>query len=160
MVVMIATAVIVSASTYHVPGMSTAICGIERWPSEEEIVAMWVTGIDTEVPETVTPIEWAIEVGCSQEGIPLPVKQDITQILVATLPIGAKHVIVTCHPHQIVKVDLVCSLILCICQIQFISHLVGEEEGFIASLFVAHRLARSCCQQHHCQGYHYLFHIH
>ncbi len=112
------------------------------------------------MPETVTPIEWAIEVGGSEEGIPLPVEQDVTQVLVAALPIGAKHIIVTRHTHQIVKVDLVRSLILCICQIQFISHLVGEEESFIASLFVAHRLARSRCQQHHCKGYHYLFHIH
>jgi hypothetical protein len=122
------------------------------------MVAVRIAQIDAEVPETVTPVEWAIEIGGCTEGVPLPVQQDIAQIQIATLPIGAKHVVVACHTHQIVEVDFECSLILCVCQVQFVSHLVGQEEGLVPCLLVAHCLARCCYCQHCYQGYHHLLH--
>ena len=57
--------------------MSTAIDGIETWPTEIEVVSMWVTGIDSEAPVAVVIIEWAIEiVGCAIGSV-LPIEQNI-----------------------------------------------------------------------------------
>ena len=156
--IVVAMAVIVTMSAHHVPGMSAAIACIEDGTSEEEVVAVRIASIDGEVPETVKPVQRTQEVGCSLEGLPLPVKQDIAQIQVPTLPIYAIDIVAARHAHQIVEVDFVCSLVLLISQVQFISHLVRQEQGLVPCLLITHCLARSCCQQHHCQGYHHLFH--
>ena len=158
MMEVIAMTVIVPVTAYHMPGMTATIGGIEGRTTEEEVVAVRIAGIDSEVPEPVTPVEWAEEVACSAESLPLPVEQDIAQIQVAALPIRSKHIVVARHTHQVVEVDFVCSLVLCISQVQLVSHLVRQEEGLVACLLVAHCLARSCCQQHHCQGYHQFLH--
>ena len=73
----VATAVIVAPSTYHMPGMAATIGGIEGWTSKEEVVAMWIAQIDAKVPETITPCQWAEEIAGCTEGVPLPVQQDI-----------------------------------------------------------------------------------
>ena len=154
----VAMAVIITLPANDVPGMSAPIGGIEYRSSEEEVVAVRVACIYGKVPETVAPVEWAIEVGGCAEGFPLPVEQDIAQVQVPMLPIGPEHIVTACYTHQIVEVDFVCSLILFVSQVQLVSHLVCQEEGFVACLLVAHSFARSCCQQHHCQGYHHLLH--
>ena len=146
---MVATVVVVAVSANSVPGMSATIGGIEGRTSVEEVVAVWIAGIDAEVPESVAPVEWTEEIGGCAECLPLPVEQDIAQVQVATLPIGAEYVIVARHAHQIVEVDFVGSLVLRIRQVQFVSHLVGQEESLVPCLFVAHGLAR-CCYRQHC----------
>jgi len=154
----VTTSIIVAASSYMVPGMSTAIAGVEHWSSEVEIVAMRIAQIDSEVPVAITPVEWAIEIGGIDKGLPLPVEQDIAQVQVAAFPIGAVYIVIAGNPHQIVEVDFVGSLVLFVCQVQLVGHLVGQEQCLVACLLVAHCFARSCIQQHHGQGYHYLFH--
>ena len=69
--------VIVAASAYYMPSMSATISGIEDRTSKEEVVAVRIACIDCEVPETVIPVEWAIEIGGCTEGIPLPFQQNI-----------------------------------------------------------------------------------
>ena len=151
-------AVIIATSANYVPGVSATISSIEHRTSKEEVVTVWIARIDGEVPETVKPIERTIEIGGCTESIPLPIEQNIAQIQIATLPVGSKHIVTACHTHQIVEVDFVCSLVLFVRQIQLVSHLVRQEQGLVTCLLVAYCLARSCCQQHHCQGYHHLFH--
>ncbi len=73
----VATAVIVAPSTYHMPGMAATIGGIEGWTSKEKVVAMRIAQIDAEVPESITPCQWAKEIAGCTEGVPLPVQQDI-----------------------------------------------------------------------------------
>ena len=73
----VATAVIVASSAYHMPGMTATIGGIEGWTSKEEVVAMWIAQIDAKVPEPITPCQWAEEIAGCTEGVPLPVQQDI-----------------------------------------------------------------------------------
>ena len=147
--VVVRAVVVVAASSYMVPGMSTAIAGIEHRASEVEVVAMRIAQIDAEVPVAVAPVEWTIEVGGIDEGLPLPVEQDVAHIQVATFPVGAIHIVITGDPHQVVEVDFVGRLILLVGQVQLVGHLVGQEQGLVACLFVAHCVARSCCQQHH-----------
>jgi len=155
---MITTTIVVSSSAYYVPGMSTTIAGIEHGASEVEVVAMRITGVNAEVPETITPVEWAIEIAGCTECLPLPVQQNVTHIQVSTLPVVPIHIIVAGHSHQVVEVDFVGCLVLLVGQVQLISHLVRQEQCLVACLFVAHCLARCCYRQHCYQGYHYLLH--
>jgi len=59
----VATTVIPTMSSYAVPCMCATIGCIEHWAAIVEVVTMWVAGIDAEVPVTVSPIEWTIEIG-------------------------------------------------------------------------------------------------
>ena len=84
--------VIIATVAMNMPGMTSTIGGVEYRTPEEEVVAMWITGIDTEVPVACLPVEWTIEIGGCDIGLPLPIVQDITQVEVTTIPIGAKHI--------------------------------------------------------------------
>jgi hypothetical protein len=136
--IVVAVSVIVTVSTVTMPGMSATIGGIEVRTTEVEVVTMGVTEVDAEVPVACVPVEWAIEIVGCHECIPLPVEQDIAQIEVTALPIDTIHIVAAGYTHQIVEIDLVCGLVLLISQIQLIRHLVGQEQGLVASLLVAH----------------------
>ena len=69
----VAMAMIVAMSTYHVPSMTATIGGIEYRTSKEEIVAMRIACIDGKVPEAIKPVKWTVEIGGCTEGIPLPI---------------------------------------------------------------------------------------
>jgi len=86
----------------------------------------------------------------------LPVEQNESQVAIAALPSQRINIIVTCNAHQIVKVDFIDGLILVFCEIEFVSHFVGQEQSLVTGLLVTHSVACSCeCQQTH-QGYHHL----
>jgi hypothetical protein len=51
--VVVTTTVIPTMSSYTVPGMTSTIAGVEYGATVVEIVTMWITGIDAEVPETI-----------------------------------------------------------------------------------------------------------
>lgn len=150
--------VVVTMSPMNVPGMSTTIGGIEVWTSEEEIVTMRITAINAEVPVACIPVEWAIEVAGCYVGVPLPVEQDIAEIEISALPIGAEHISATCHTHQVVEVDFVSCFVLLVSQIQLVCHLVGEEQGLATGLLVAHCTCCHRCGQHHHQCEKHLLH--
>ena len=151
-------AVIIAMSAYSVPGVVATISVIEMRTSEVEVVTVWVTGVNAEVPVAGVPVQWTIEIGCCEEGIPLPVKQDIAQVEVTALPVGSVHIVTAGDTHQIVEIDLIGCLVLFVSEIQLISHLVGQEQGFIASLLIAHCVCRDGCCQHHHQRDKHLFH--
>jgi hypothetical protein len=73
----VAMAVIIAMSANYVPSMTATIGGIEYWTSKVEIVAMRIACIDGEVPESIKPVEWTVEIGGCTEGIPLPFQYDI-----------------------------------------------------------------------------------
>lgn len=94
--------------------MTSAVHGVKVWCAEIEVITVWIAGIHTEVPIACVPIEWTIEItGIAVHAI-LPVEQNITQIQVAALPVEAVQVVVVVDAHQVVEVNLVCSLILVI----------------------------------------------
>ena len=136
--IVVAVAVIVAVTAMTMPGMTSAIGHIEVRISEVEIVTVRVAEIDAEVPVACLPVEWAVEIGGCHKGVPLPVVEDIAHVEVTTLPVGAEHICTPCDTHEVVEVDLVRSLILLFGQIQFVRHLVGEEQGLVAGLLVAH----------------------
>ena len=147
--IVIPVSVIIAMSSMSVPGMSATIGIIEMRTSEVEVVTMWITTVYAEVPETSLPIKRTIEVACCYIGTPLPVEQDIAQVQISALPIGAEYIRTACDTHQIVEVDLICSLVLIVSQIQLVSHLISQEQRLISGLFVAHC---TCC---HCRGEHH-----
>ena len=154
----VSMAVIVAVSAYSVPGVCTTIGVVEMRTSEVEVVTMRVTGIDAEVPVTGVPVQRTVEIRSCDEGIPLPVKQDIAQIEITTLPIGSVHIVTAGDTHQIVEVDLIGCLVLFVSEIQLISHLVGQEQGLVAGLLIAHCVCRDGCCQHHHQCENHLLH--
>ena len=156
--VVIPVSIVVAVTAMSVPGVSTTIGGIEVWTPEVEVVTMRIAAIDAEVPVTSLPVQRAVEVAGCNVGIPLPVEEYIAQIEVTALPVDAKHIVATCNPHQVVEVNLISCLVLCIRQVQLVSHLVGQEQGLVASLLVAHC---TCCHrggQHHHQCEKHLLH--
>ena len=69
------------------PSMSTSIGHIEMRTTEIVVIAMRIAGIDTEVPVTALPPQWAIEITCSTESLILPVEKYISQIRITMNPI-------------------------------------------------------------------------
>ena len=125
--------------------MTSAILNEHAWTVvEEEIVAVWVAGVDTEVPVAGIPVERTVEIGRGNVCAVLPVEQYVAQVEVALTPVVTIEVVVGIDTHEVVEVYLVGSLILCIAEIKFIRHLVGEEQSLLACLFVAHGFCRNC----------------
>ena len=76
----LAAVVVITSSSYHMPGMSTTIVCIEHGTSEIEVVAVRIAGIYCKMPITSTPVQRAIEIGSCAESVPLPVKQDVAHV--------------------------------------------------------------------------------
>ena len=150
--------IVVAMSSMNVPGMSATIGGIEVRTSEVEVVTVRIAGIDAEVPVACLPVEGTVEIAGCQEGIPLPVEQDIAQVEVATLPVDAKHVVAARHAHQIIEVDFITSLILLVGEVELIGHLISQEQSLVAGLLETHCGGRDCYRQHRHQGHQHLLH--
>jgi hypothetical protein len=121
--------------------------------TEIEIVTMWIASIDTEVPVTVLPPQWAIEITCCAESLILPVEKDISQIRITMNPIVRKNIVICIYTQEIVEIHLICSLILLFIEVKLICHLICKEQSLLASLLVTHctSLREECAQKsYHC----------
>ena len=155
---MVAVVIVVTMCTVQMPGVCPTIGSVESGTSEVEVVAVWIAGIDAEVPIAVAPEQRTVEVTGCDVCLPLCVIQYVAEVAVAALPVVTIDIVITRHTHQVVEIDLVGGLILFISQIQLISHLIGQEQSLVASLFITHCLARCCYRQHTQKGYHHLLH--
>lgn len=153
------TTVIPASSTVHAPAVTATIDSIEVRPSEVEIVAVGIACIDAEVPVAGVPVEWTIEIGGFNISAILPVEQYVAEVQVTVLPVDAVEVLPAADVHQVVEVDFVGSLVLFLRHIQFIRHLVCQEESLLTSLFVTHGVCRCCEGEQCCEGDDKLFHI-
>ncbi len=147
-----------AAPVVHPPAVASTIGDEEVGTAKVEIVAVWVAGIDAEVPVACIPEERAVEIGGCTEHVPLPGEQNIAEVQVAALPVGAEHIILAGDAHEVVEIYFVGCLVLSIAQVQLVGHLVGEEEGLVACLFVGHCICLYCYRQHGNQGKHHLLH--
>ena len=154
----LAVAIVVTAISMNMPGMSATIGGIEVRTSEVEVVTVRIAGIDAEVPVTCLPVEGTVEIAGCDKGIPLPVEKDIAQIEVATLPVDTEHIVAARHTHQIVEVDFITSLILLVGEVELIGHLISQEQSLVAGLLETHCGGRDCYRQHRHQGHQHLLH--
>ena len=120
------------------PAVASAVHGVEVRCTEVEVVTVWVAGVHAEVPIACVPIKRAIKIGGIAVHAVLPIEQNVTQVQVAALPVESEQVVIVVDAHQVVEVNLVCSLILVIGEVQLVCHLVRQEKGLPASLVVTH----------------------
>ena len=144
------TSMIPAPTAIHPPTMTATVLYIKVWTTEEEVVAMRITGIDAEVPETARPIKRTVEIAGCAKGIVLPIPENIAQVEVTLPPIYAIKVVVIIDTHEIIEVNLISSLVLVISKIQFVCHLIREEECLLASLLIAHGMGRYCHYEQSC----------
>lgn len=122
-----AASVIPAASAIHSPAMPTTVNMEEMRPSEIEVITVRIAGIDTKVPITGVPIKRTVEICRIHIHAILPIKQYITEVEVALLPISPIQIGLAIDTHEVVKVHLVSSFILFFREVQLIRHLVCEE---------------------------------
>ena len=132
------TPFIPTAAAIMTPTMPTAIHGNEMGTTEIEISAMGIPYIDGETPKAIPPYQRAIEIAGGHISVVLPTQQDIAQVQIALCPTPAIEVIIAVDAHQVVQVDFVGGLVLVIGEIEFIGHLVGQEQRVFPCLLVAH----------------------
>ena len=89
-------------------------------------------------PAAGLPCYRTIEVGESHILVILPAVQDIAEISVTAVPPDAEDITISIQAHQVVEIDLIDSLILCSGEVELVSHLVREEEGFVLCCVIAH----------------------
>ena len=154
----VATVLVEAAAAVCPPAVPTTVGSIEVGRAKVEVVAARIAGVDAEVPVASLPVERTEEIGGSAEGIPLPAVEDIAQVLVATLPPDAVHVVIATDAHQVVQVNLVGCLVLRVGEVQLVGHLVGEEQGLVAGLLIGHGVGAQCQRQHGHQGENHLLH--
>ena len=138
-----------AASAVHVPAVATAVRNVECRSAEIEICAVWISCIYAESPYSVVPYQRTIEISSRAECAVLPVVEDVAQVEVTSCPVCAIQVVVRIYTHEIVEVYLVSSLILFVGEIQFVCHLVGQEQCSLPCLLVAHSHCRHCYCEHH-----------
>lgn len=120
------------------PAVASTVHGVKVRCTEIEVVTVWIAGVHTEVPIACIPIKRAIEIGGIAVHAVLPIKQNVTQVQIAALPVESEQVVIVVDAHQVVEVNLVCSLILVIGEVQLVSHLVRQEQGLPTRLVVTH----------------------
>lgn len=99
------------------PAVAPTVHGVKVRCTKIKVVTVWIAGVHTEVPIACVPVERAIEITGIAVHAVLPIEQNVTQIQVAALPIESEQVVVVVDAHQVVEVNLVCSLILVICEV-------------------------------------------
>ena len=80
----------------------------------------------------------------------------MSEVSVAAVPPRSVDIVAAVHAHEVVEVDFVDSLILCLGEVELVRHFIGKEEGFGARLVVCHCCGRDGYRHHHCQGHHLL----
>jgi hypothetical protein len=118
--------------------MSASIDRIEVRTTEVIIVAVWISCIDPKMPVISVPIYRAIEIQAFEIITVLPVVQYVLQVDIALLPVISVNVAIVVDAHQIVEVDLIGGFVLVICKIQFIRHLIRQEESLLSGLLITH----------------------
>ena len=125
-------------ASVHAPAVSATVLNVEARAAKVEVVAVWVAGVDAEVPVASRPVYRAVEVSGVAEGAVLPVEEYVAHVEIAVAPVGAVEVVDGVYPHEVVEVYLVCRLVLVLRQVQLVSHLVGKEQSFVACLLITH----------------------
>ena len=93
--------------------MTTLVGHEHRWTVIVEMASV-VVRVHCKCPTACFPSHRAIEMGKSYILIELPTVQDIAEVCVTAIPPDAEDITVSVQAHQVVEVDLIDCLILCI----------------------------------------------
>ena len=92
-----------------------------------------VVRVHCKCPATCLPSHRAIEVGECHILVELPAVQHEAEVSITAIPPDAEDITVSVQAHQVVEIDLIDCLILCSGEVELVSHLVREEEGFASN---------------------------
>ena len=112
--------------------------------------------VDVEHPCSGVPRHGAVEIVEAEEPVVLPGGEYMAKVSVAAVPPRSVDIVAAVHAHEVVEVDFVDSLILCLGEVELVRHFIGKEEGFGARLVVCHCCGRDGYRHHHCQDHHLL----
>ena len=135
--------------------VTTPVAHEHRWTAPEEPAPVIVM-IDMERYHSVEPRNGTEEIGQFHKTIVLPSAQHQTEVSVAAVPPDAEHIGMNVHTHQIVQINFIDSIILGIRQVQFVSHLIREEQSLLPCHSIAHCVGRDSHDHHHCHHHHLL----
>lgn len=112
----------------------------------EETVAC-IAVVDCEVQCALADDYRSVEVLGLEEKFILPAGKYITEFICTAIPIDSEDVSSTNQAIEVVQIDFIDSVVLVICEVQFVGHLIGEEKRFAACPFVAHSVSvHHCCE--------------
>ncbi len=119
-----------------------------------EVVAVGIVVIDGEVPSAVEPPQGTEQIIHCCEGCPLPVVEDVAQVVVTVGQIACICQIgLRVDGQQVVEVDFVRVVILLVVQVQLVGHFVRQVVSPFASGFIIHSTdshpGEECNQSHH-----------
>lgn len=136
---------------------TTSIGDIDPWTGIVETRPV-VVGIDGKQPRSCMPGHRTVEIGNADIAVVLPTVQHHPQLSVARVPPIAQHVVSPVDTQQIVEIDLIHSLVLLWRKVQFVGHLVAQEECLFPGCAIAHGVGSGGHDRHHCQN-HQLLHL-
>ena len=117
--------------------VATSVVDEDRRTSLEEMVSVAVDAVDAEAPYAIPPGDRGEEILEASKLLVLPGGEHVLQVSVATVPPYATDIGTGVDHEQVVEVDLVDGIVLRVCQVQFVSHLVAEEECLVPSIIIA-----------------------
>ena len=124
-----------------------------------EVVAVGVVAEYGEVPATAEPEDGAEEIIYGGEGGPLPVVEDVAQVLVAVRQVtDVGQVGLGVEREQIVEVDFVSVVVLLVVEVELVGHLVGEIVSTLASGLIVHGVGSHPGEEGEQQGCQILLH--
>ena len=152
------TTMFVEATVMIDATVSAVIAVINRRKTIVKIACAVVT-IDGKEPSVMKPSQRTEEVVSGGEDSVLPVVENMTNVSIAISEIVAIDLVCRLDAQQVVEVDFIAVVVLLIIQVELIGHLIREETGLFACLFVAHGREREDGADAQHQGEHVLFHI-
>ena len=117
--------------------VTTLVGHIHLWMRIIEMASV-VVSVHCKRPAACLPCYRTIEVRESHILVVLPAVQDIAEVSVTAIPPDAEDITVSVQAHQVVEVNFIDCLILCSGEVELVSHLVREEEGFVLCCVIAH----------------------
>ena len=117
--------------------VSTLVGHEHRWTIIVEMASV-VVRVHCECPASRLPSHRTIEGGECHILVVLPTVQDIAEVSVTAIPPDAEDITVSVQAHQVVEIDLIDGIILCVRQVELVSHLVREEKSLVLCSVIAH----------------------
>lgn len=122
-------------------------------------MAVGISAIQSQAPCPSHPVERAVKIVDVDKEAVLVAAEDIPEITVSPLPINAIKVLRTVDTEEIVEVDFIDGFHLLQGKIEFVCHLVSEEQSFLTCLVIPHGFCAKR-QGHAChQGDDVIFHF-
>lgn len=124
-----------------------------------EVIVVGIVAIDGEVPSATEPHDGTEEVACCCKSSPLPVVENVAEVIVAVAEIASVcEVSLGVERKQIVEVDFEGVVVLLVVEVELIRHFVCEIVSTLACGLIIHCIHRHRGEECECQSKEILFH--